>query len=217
MKYQKNPEWKIWLHTLSPSLASLTISVTLVVFILAFHLLLLTNNSELLVTELAGVNPDDRLTNFYVLTIQSQLNEAFGSSTLGVISTAAIWGVVGWVVYGGFDFILSNLRNLLGSSKEISAPNKNQIIKHPLMGQIIIKFMWRFTFGLIMVLWTISIQTYITGLFSRDILLITADSSAEMLTHGVIIVLGWLVIFHVYAVLLRLFVLRTRFFGEIIY
>lgn len=213
----KNSEWKLWLHAFTPSLASAVISITLLILILAFHLLLLANDPDLVVYELAGTRPDDRLTQLYVSVIQQPLDNAFGSDTLGILSTVVIWGFVGWAIYGIADFLISNIKTIKGSSTEIIRPNKGKVIRHPLRRQLAIRLLWRFFIGLTLVVATLAMQPYVINLFEMHVELLTADDMAQRATHALFILFGWLAVFHVYVVLLRLFVLRTRFYGEIIH
>lgn len=192
-------------------------SIVIVIFILAFHLLLLSNNPDLVVTELAVINPDDRLTTFYSQAIQGPIDEAFGSDILGMLSTAILWGVVGWVVYSLTDFVFGNIAKIRKSSKEISSPMSTKVVRHPLRNQLLVRLMWRFFIGLCIALWTIFTQPYVVEIFQRDLMLLTSDSVQDSLIHATFIFGGWLAIFHVYVLLFRFFVLRTRFFGEIIY
>jgi len=200
-----------------PSLASILSSIVFVIFILAFHLLLLTSNSELVISELAVINPDDRLTNFYASTIQGPIDKAFANDTLGVLSTALIWGLVGWVVYELIEFIVGNLYKLKSSQSEITSPAKSEVISHPLRKQLIVRLLWRFFIGLAITTWTIYIQPYLLNLFQRDLLILSSESPSEALYQILAVFLGWIFILHVYVVLMRFFVLRTRYFGEIIY
>jgi len=70
---------------------------------------------------------------------------------------------------------------------------------------------------MLLVVVTIALQSVISGLFNQDVALLRSVSAVGMLEHAGIVLAGWAAVFHVYVVLFRLFVLRTRIFGEILY
>lgn len=217
MAYQKLPEWRLWLRSLMPSAGSLSGSFVLVVVIMGFHLLLLSNDPNLLIPHLSGRQADDQLMRIYADVVQRPLNDVFASNTLGVLSSAILWGVVGLVVYVVFDLLVSAIRGWRSSDKEINVPLKNQVIRHPLHRQFMVRFCWRLMIGLVLLLFTIGIQSVIPTLFKQDIQLLQASSPVDMLQSGGLVLMGWILILHVYTVLLRLLLLRTRVFGEVIY
>jgi hypothetical protein len=200
-----------------PSASSLVGGFVLAVIIMGLHLFLLSNDqANLLLPHLAGTT-NDQLAEVYNTTIQQRLDEAFGNTTFGVISTAVVWGAAGLLVYTVADFIFSNIRDLRASNTNVAVPIKNEVIDHPLHRQIVIRLLWRFLIGIVLVVATLAFGPFISGLFQYDVALLGTDSVLEMLKLTAMSLGGWTLIFHVYVVLFRLFVLRTRVFGEIIY
>jgi hypothetical protein len=213
----KNSGWRLFLRSLLPSAGSLAGSFTLTVLIIGLHLFLLSNDqSNLLLPHLTGVN-NDQLAEVYNNTIQARLDEAFENTTFGVLSSAVVWGIVGLVVYSLADFIFMTIKELRTNDTNINMPRKNQVINHPLKNQIIIRLFWRFFIGLSLIVATLALYPYITHLFKQDVDLLRSSSALQMLKHLGISLAGWMAIFHLYVVLFRLFVFRTRVFGEIIY
>lgn len=217
MKYEQLPEWRLWLRSLAPSAASLAGSFVIVVIIVGFHLLVLSGDPTLFVPHLAGRESNDQLAQAYSSVVQRPLDQTFGNDTFGVISTAAVWGFVGWIIYAIIDFILMTVKDFRNDAGQVAVPDKNKIIAHPLHHQLIVRILWRFTVGLTLIMVTIGLNPIIAKLFEYDVTLIMTDSILEMIKLACLIFIGWMTILHGYVVLFRLFVLRTRMFGEIIY
>lgn len=217
MRYEQLPEWRLWLRSLTPSAASLAGVFVIVVIIVGFHLLVLSGDPTLFVPHLAGRESNDQLAQAYTSVVQRPLDRTFGNDTFGVISTAAVWGLVGWVIYAIIDFILMTVKDFRSDAKQVTVPDKDKIIAHPLHHQLIVRILWRFTVGLALIMLTIGLHPVIARLFEYDVELIMTDSIPEMIKLTCLILIGWTVILHAYVVLFRLFVLRTRLFGEIIY
>lgn len=184
--------------------------------IIGFHMLLLSQEADLLLPHFAGTM-NDQLADVYATAILGPVNRAFGNSLLSTITTAFVWGVVGWILYSAVDYLVTRSRELRNSNKEITVPLKNQVIRSPLHRQIVIRLLWRFFIGLLLVVITVLLQSVVAKLLEQNILFLRADSPVAMLRHIGISLGGWLIVQHIYVMLLRLFVMRTRVFGEIIY
>jgi hypothetical protein len=217
MSYQERSGWQLLFRSILPSATSLTSGLFMTVGIVALHVLILSNDPDLLVPQIAGRAADDQLTSVYTSIVRQPIDRAFGNNAFGVLSSAVFWGLVGYALYAIADFLVTTLRDLKNSDTDISVPRKNQVVKHPLHRQLVIRLMWRFLMGMLLVVVTVALQPVIAGLLHRNIDLLRSDSGLAMLKHAGIILAGWLAIFHLYAVLFRLFVMRTRVFGEILY
>lgn len=185
------------------------------VMIVGFHLLLLSSQSELFLPHVAGES-NDQLALVYEVNILMPLNNLFGSNFLGVASTALIWGLTGWVVYSLLDFAISSYQEWRRSDTDIMHPGKDRIVHRPAHEQVVIRILWRFLIGVVAVSGLIALQPIVSNLFRQDVLFLKATSGMAMFQHVVFVTVGWLAIFHLYVVLFRLFVFRTRVFGEII-
>jgi hypothetical protein len=217
MSYKERSSWWLLLRSLLPSGMGLAGGLLGTVLIVGLHVVILSNDPKLLVPQLTGQPADDQLINVYTTVVRQPIDMAFGSNALGVLSSAVLWGVVGWLLYALADFLIAALRDLKNSDTDISIPRKNQVVRHPLHRQIVIRVMWRFLMGMLLVVTTVGLQPIVSQLLQRDALLLGSDSAVEMLKQAGIILMSWLGIFHLYTVLFRLFVMRTRVFGEILY
>lgn len=186
------------------------------VAIASMHILLLSQQPDLLLPHFTGT-ANDQLIELYTTAVLGPLDKVFGNHVLGTVITAAVWGLVGWVLYTTADFLVIRIKELRSSDKEVNVSIEHQVVYHPLYRQLAIRLLWRFLVGLIMVVATVLLQPIVATLFREDILFLRASSPLEMLRHAAISLGGWLILLHLYVILFRLFVLRTRVFGEIIY
>jgi len=215
MENQKRSSIRLFIRTLTPSISSIVGSVTVVLGIVGFHLLLLTNQPDLILPHVTG-GSGDQLTRIYEDSILAPLDSLFGNSAMGVLSTVFLWGIVGWVVYLLIDFGIVSYQEWRQSDEDISYPGKNRFIRHPMHGQILIRFAVRFSVGLVAVASLFLFRPIIKSLFNNDILFLRASSPLEMFKYASIGIVSWLLVLHFYVVLFRLFAFRTRIFGEII-
>jgi hypothetical protein len=200
-----------------PSVASLVGSFVLALLFIGIHLLFLSMNPDLVLPHFfRGVNT--QLIDTYDTSFLQPLNDAFRNSTLSTLTTALVWGVVGLVIYSVLDFLVTTIKDYKQSGEEVTMPGqKNQLVKHPLRRSFFVRLIWRFFIGMLVIMFTALVLPYVGKLFSQDIMLLRSDEGIDALKHLGIALGGWLLVFHIYVVLLRLFTQRTRVTGEIIY
>lgn len=216
MEDQKRSPARLFLRTLTPSSSSIVGSLVVMVVIIGFHMLLLSNQPELFLPHVAG-SSNDQMTQIYENSVLGPLDNLFGSDFLGLASTALIWGLTGWIVYSLIDFGIVSYQEWRRSDEDIAYPGKNRIIRHPLHSQIITRLLVRFAVGVTAVGGLFAFRPIITTLFYHDVAFLRADSPLQMAGHALAVIVGWLVLLHFYVVLFRLFAFRTRVFGEIIH
>lgn len=215
MENQKRSSGRLLLRTLTPSASSIVGSLVVMVVVIGFHMLLLSNQPELFLPHVAG-SDNDQLTDIYENSILGPLDSLFGNDFMGVASTALIWGLTGWIVYSLIDLAITSYQDWRRSDEDIAYPGKNHIVRHPMHNQIITRLLVRFAVGVTAVGGLFIFRPIISTLFYHDIQFLRANSPVEMLQHAAAVIIGWLVILHIYVVLFRLFAFRTRVFGEII-
>lgn len=212
---QHQGKW-LWLRALLPSTTSLVGSLFFAVTIVGIHLLMLSMNPELAVQRLFG-EANDQLIQTYTGSFLEPVDRAFGSQTLSTLTTALLWGTVGWVIYAVLDFIITTVKEVRSADTTIVVPGKDKVIKHPLRRTMFIRLLWRFLMGMLVITFAVLAVPFIGRLFGEDVLLLQSTSAFDAIRHGAISILGWMIILHVYIVLFRLFVQRTRVTGEIVF
>jgi hypothetical protein len=214
--YKKGTAWWLFVRSLEPSYASIGSCLLLTVVIVACHLLFLSSQADLLLPHFAG-EVNGQLEAIYAVRVLRPINDAFGNSVLSTLTTALVWGLVGWVIYAVLDAVASTRRDLQSRRHEISIPQKGQVIYHPIFSQVVFQVLWHFFIGLIFVGSTVALLPILGNLLKHDVYLLQAEGTLAMLRQMGIVVVGWALILHYYVILFRLFVLRTRVFGEILY
>ncbi len=214
--YKKGTALWLFVRSLEPSYASIGGSFLITVVIVACHLLFLSNKADLLLPHFAG-EVNGQLEAIYAVRVLKPIDDAFGSSILSTLTTAVVWGFVGWVIYAVLDAVASTRRDLRNRRHEISIPQRGQVIYHPVFNQVIFQMVWHFFMGLVVVAGTVALLPTVGNLLKHDVLVLQATDSVEMIKQMGIVIVGWLLLIHLYVVLFRLFVLRTRVFGEILY
>lgn len=213
---QKTSGIKLFLRSLLPSAASIVCSLAATVGIVGFHLLVLSRDASLFLPRVAG-SSNEQLARLYAANIVEPIDKAFANSVFGALSSAFLWGLVGWGIYAFADFVLTTARELHQSDTNIQLPLKNQVIQHPLHRQAIVRMLWRLMVSLLFLVATFALLPVLSWLFKMDVRIVQSENFLDMLKLIGMVVLGWLGVFHVYVVLFRLFLLRTRVFGELIY
>ena len=215
-RYQRRQGIWLWVHALSPSVASLIGSLLLAMTVVGLHLLLLSMDPNVAVRQIFG-EVNDQVVDNYTGNFLDPIDRTLNTRTLSTLSTALLWGVIGWVIYSVLDFIATTLKEIRISRTDINMPSRDKVVQHPLRRTMFIRLLWRFFVGLLVVVYTVLALPYMAKLFRQDILLMRSSSSMDALEHIALSLLGWIIIFQVYVILLRLFVQRTRVTGEIVY
>lgn len=216
MENQKYSNARLILRTLTPSSSSIVGSLAVMVVIISFHMLLLSNQPELFLPHVAG-DYSDQLTNIYETNVIGPLNALFGNSLLGVLSTVLLWGFVGWIVYSLLDLAIMSFQEWRKSDEDIAYTAKDTYIRHPMHSQILIRFAIRFFVGVMIMGSLVAFRPIVSTLLYHDIEFLRAEAILDMALHMLVVIIGWLFVLHFYVVMFRLFAFRTRVFGEIIH
>src|SRR5687768_12811735 len=96
--------------------------------VVGFHLLLLSQEADLLLPHLAG-STNDQLAQIYQTSVLGPLNRAFGSDWLGIVSTALVWGLVGFVVYSIMEYLVSLITEWRSNDTDITMQSQ-KVVRH---------------------------------------------------------------------------------------
>lgn len=205
----------LFIRSILPSTSSIVGSIVVILILTGFHVLLLTNRPEVLLPKVAGES-NDQMIQIYDKTVLAFINNFFGSSILGVLSTALVWGFAGWVVYSIIDLITNTYNEWRSSEVEINFESNKETIRKNLLDQLIIKILWRFLIGLLTIITFISMRGFVAELFNMNVVIIASNSLYYTILGIIVLFSGWMLLLHIYVIYFRLFLLRTRVFGEII-
>ncbi|MCA9331400.1 hypothetical protein KC968_00495 [Candidatus Saccharibacteria bacterium] len=216
MELEKRSNLSLFLRTLTPSPSSLVVSFVIMLLIVGFHFLLLSNQPELFLPHVAGESSDSQLTTVYQSSVLGPLDNLFGSDFLGVASTALIWGFAGWIVYSLIDFGIASFKEWRTSDEDIAYVGKDRIIQRPMHQQTLVRLGLRAVIGVVAICGLFVFRPMFSFLFFHDVEFLRASSAVSMVYHATTVIIGWLLLMHFYVVMFRLFAFRTRVFGEII-
>jgi hypothetical protein len=160
---------------------------------------------------------DDQLLQGYTNFIVQPLTSLAYNELLSSAVTLVIWGVVGWIVCASAAGIVTIISDWRHTSEDITVPQEGVIVHHPLQRSLLIRLLWRLFIGIIIIFFTILASPIMRFAMANDVEAINATSVADSIGLGALSMLIWVGLFHCYVVLFRLYMLRTRLFGEILY
>lgn len=133
------------------------------------------------------------------------------NSSLGVV----LWGAFGWVLYTLIAVVADALHEwrLARSQVRIIA---GAIVRNPMQKPLIARLVWRFAVALVLAFFTVLIVPLVQNCLRNDYYMVTSVDTLGGLPYFLRSLGLWMVVFHGYLVLLRLYLQRTRVFGEIV-
>jgi len=198
-----------------PSGASLAGCVLTALAVLGIHVLFLTLNAGDLLPELLS-NLDATWVSLYSTFVANPLKDVLANPILNTVAVGLMWGILGWLVYAGLEFVVTTVREFRESDDEVSLQGDDHFVRHPMRQLLVMRLLWRLGLGVAVVIFTISLGPVWGFLFDGQALL-RSPGTVETVKHIAIFTGVMTAILHMYVILLRLFVFRTRLFGEIIY
>jgi hypothetical protein len=183
-------------------------------FIIAF-LLVSTNvvlQSVSVGTALPGIL-DGQWAIAYTEHVVQPLTELLSSNTLNKLLVAMLWGLAGFAVYIGFEYVVHWSKSLRESRTNIRMARGN-IIEHPMAESFWTSVVWRAGVLVLAIIFLAAVQPLIRNALdaTQEILL-----TSHLLRDGLRVVLAvaeWMVVLHGLVVLMRLYTMRTRLFGD---
>ena len=151
--------------------------------------------------------------NFIIQPILVFVNHTFVNSAFTVI----LWALVGSFVAAGLGAAANALNDWRNTRDDVAMPTYGVVIRHPLQHNLVMRFVWRLAIGTIIVAFTVIALFTVRYIFGNDVQILSAASIGESAWRFALSVALWAVLCHGYVVLLRLYVQRTRLFGEILY
>lgn len=151
-------------------------------------------------------------TNFITHPIRNVLK----NNVLRSLLTVLLWALIGLMVYALIEHVVLAFEQWLESNNEIYKSGNQSAIHHPQRQAIVARLLWRVLIGVLVVMLFIVIQPLTRRLLGNGTAILgkSAPRVAGIVTLDI---LGWMFVEHLYLVLLRWYMFRTRVFGEIIY
>jgi len=200
------------LHSLKPSASSLLLSALFGILMIGLHLLLISANAETVLPNVFGSEWLQTYTDFVIKPLRS----FFNNSLLNNVLTALLWAAIGLVIYSAIELVINSWIKWRTSAKEILIGTNRKIVHHPLRGALIGRTVWRVCVSWGLILATIALQPLFRHIFMTDRQLLSGNFGLQKVWPVVLNVPLWILIIHLYVVLLRWYLFRTRVFGEIV-
>lgn len=210
MARQDLTPFQLVLRSLTPSAVSFGTCLLVAVVFTLFHIVLSSVSAG---TALPGVL-DGQWAVAYTQNVAQPLAEFFGNATLNRLTVACMWGVVGLIVYLGFEYGVHTYHAARDAQKEVVLSASGVYQPRPRQYDYIWSMLWRAGTLVVAVLFIIAIQPLISHALqvapevvsSRDFM----ASGPKVLSALAV----WTLVCHNFVVFARLYTMRTRVFGD---
>lgn len=173
----------------------------------------------MLVTLNGEVRPatfDDQIFNAYSTNVVDPLLRITNSSVLNNGLGILFWGIFGWILYAGVAFVASSVSEWRLARHEVRIAS-GTIVNSPMQRGLAVRLLWRFAVAVCLIVYTMVAMPGVHYCLTNDWQMLVSSSVTETLPYFFKSLGVWLLVFHGYLVLLRLYMMRTRIFGEILY
>ncbi|MGF7228423.1 MAG: hypothetical protein ACQR33_00370 [Candidatus Saccharibacteria bacterium] len=214
MSVQPQPSFtfiKLFIRALMPSSASIITAMLLALTIIGGHMLLVTLNGDVQPSTL-----DPQALNTYNTAIIDPLLRLTNSTTLNNGLGVVMWGLFGWVLYELVSLAASAISNWRMAKSEVRIA-RGTIVSSPMQRTLFVRFAWRFAVAVGLSAFTIAMLPVMHYCLANDYHALSASRFATSWPYALRSLGTWILVFHGYLILLRLYMQRTRVFGEIIY
>jgi hypothetical protein len=159
----------------------------------------------------------DKWVALYQQNIVDPVENMLQSSVLHVAGQALFWGAVGVGVLFGLAMLFKALRDARRASHDVNYTVEHGTIHHPALSSALLFWLWRVAVAAGIASGTIALFPFFRFLLERDAGLLASGSLWELALRATITLVCWMAVVHAYIVGLRLFMRRTRIFGEMLY
>jgi hypothetical protein len=201
-----------WLfgRSLMPSTTSLMVGFLLALAIIVAHIIIMTLNQE--APQLLDEHARQAYNSSVVDPLLRIVNNTTVNNTLGIV----LWGIFGYMLYALITFVVSDLSEWRIARQEVRIAG-GSVVRSPMHRSLLARVGWRLGIGIAFVLFTLIVMPITRHALMNDYSVLWSPTVSD---SGLLVLqsLGiWMLILHGYTVLLRLYMMRTRVFGEIIY
>ncbi len=200
---------KLFLRSLLPSPTSFLLC-GIVGFLTVVSAILLS--SVTVGTSLPGVF-DGQWAIVYTQNVVQPLTTFLSNNLFNKLLVAGLWGFAGFIVYVAFEYVMHN-RKALNDTKHDIQMARGQIVQQPLKDEYWASVKWRVGVVIGGIIFVIAMQPFLhhaTGVAPKFVL--SQHLGADSIQVAIAIV-EWSVFWHGFVVFLRLYLQRTRIFGD---
>lgn len=202
---------RLFIHTLMPSTASLMVTSVIAIAIMLVHAFVISLNNHVYPQII-----DSSFAQSFDTVFADPMSRFVTNVTLNNGLGMALWGVFGYTLYALIAAITTSIHDWREARSEVRIA-AGMVIQSPMHRSLVGRTLWRMAVGIIFVGFTIAVAPLIRQCLTNDYHIIIEPTFAHLIKYAIQSLLLWMAIFHGYLVLLRLYVMRTRVLGEIIY
>jgi hypothetical protein len=200
------------IHSVAPTLSSVITYLLLSIVFIVGHLLAISLSGTAFPASF-----DEQLLQNYANIVIQPLATVLNTGGAANIVTLAFWGLAGWIICAIIAALATRFNDWRETQRDISIPAYGVVVRHPLRRTLFVRMLWQAFIAITIVLFTALILPVIRYCLQNDVRAIQATSFEQGFYLSAITAVVWMAIFHTYVVLFRLYLLRTRIFGEILY
>lgn len=201
---------KLFFRAFLPSSTSLITCVFLAAIVVGLHTgLILVNGQARL-----GIINSQYLNSYNTTFIDPVLhfmNNPNVNSGLGIV----LWGTFGWVLYTVIAIVVDAVHEWRAAQSQVRIV-AGAIVRNPMQRPLLARLLWRFVVAIVLAIFTVLVIPAIQYSLRSDYYMVTSLSVSTSLEYFLRTTAIWALVFHGYLVLLRLYLQRTRVFGEIV-
>lgn len=197
-------------RSLTPSGISGFLCVTIGLALVIIHAVLLSINFG---TTLPGVL-DGQWSIAYTENIVQPLSSFFANGTLNKLLVAVLWGVIGLAVYMGFEYGIHAYRTMKETQGQVALNAYGSYEERPMQQYFWRAVLWRIGMIAAALVYFVAVQPLLNHALGVAPQIILSRNLAQDAPQALIAVLIWALFCHGCVVLLRLYTMRTRLFGD---
>lgn len=204
-----------WLlgRSLMPSTTSAIACVTAGILLTTFGVVMSSVNYGTLLPNIFDGYSATQYTNNVVQPITAVVSSQAWNGTLVI----AMWSFFGLILYSLIAASIKLYQDWRNAAHNVQIMSDNVLVRHPLEKSFLLQGIWRLAIGMLIAVALVLIQ----GLAQRTLttlhqLIIDTTALAAFKQIGSLLVM-WIFASHSIVVLLRLYTLRTRLFGDLLY
>jgi hypothetical protein len=199
------------LRSLYPSAISGVLCFCFSVVVVGIHLVLLSLTAGTSLPTLFDGQWGIAYTNYVVGPLERVTNNLTVNNVLVIV----LWGVVGLGVYVIFEFIGQFFSDWRHAEHDIEISGEGRVVLHPARRTFFTTILWRMSVLCFAVIGFIAVQPLIEQVFKAGPRIVLGTlPTAQVFFELCLSVAIWMCLAHGVVVILRLFLMRTRLFGD---
>jgi hypothetical protein len=198
----------LW-RSLSPSPSSLILCGVIAFLLEAVNIILLTVDAG---TSLPGVL-DGQWAVAYTEHVVQPLTTFLSNNTFNKLLVAGLWGLAGFLVYVGFEYLLHGTKSFRDTQTEVQMA-RGRIVEQPLKNQFWRAVWWRLGVICAGISFIIVMQPLINHALGVAPAFVVASNLWYDAWQALTAVMVWTLLMHGLVVFIRLYTMRTRIFGD---